>query len=691
MKKTSAAFSSPEGWILLDSHVDVDPITSRVTFAITTYQAFYSFAIVFQRNYGYKSVFVSEVELNGYKQVDQDAGLFQQAAGSVFGANANTYTDPVTGWTYEYRESSNAGPIDNGAGLALTRGVYNAFDRGIELFPESGPGIEDPSAASTQYWESAATYTIRTDTHPHYGTTVSYGVTNTSSSDISDETGEWIGVNLPHAIKPTTVSYISTDFTKSPRAFKLFAWDGAAWIELHSETNVESSTVVNTFVISNSNADAMYSKFLFIVSQNWGAASASVAELMIAGNKQNSCDTWDLFDDWDKSNSTHPAYPYGQVFTESGVSSVHSYVEHNVDGGVRKGSDQAGNTCVVEGQAFNKCYTMKPNTTNTARNPLGLAQLWFWLNNSYPYTDTCRAQFKAFIGLTDDVACGGTGQVNFYVKVSGFIIAKYTKNRITEPGMLPGASYIEVVLPAASDQLELEVDYGDNSDTTCDYAMWGNPIIDFCGCGTASPTCEKCIPGKYQFTNCYCENCDPGKYQTQGNQTSCLACEACPAGKKRTVACAFDNPGACEDCPVGEYTPYADMWNCDACPHGHFNDQAGSSSCSVCKICPPGKKSVPWCPGNQDTECEDCESGKFQVDQDQLACIDCPVCLEGMYRTTVCGGPTALGCSACTKCPAGRYRTQYCNSTHDNSVCEDCPAGEYTSVAGRPVCNTCPR
>ena len=111
------------------------------------------------------------------------------------------------------------------------------------------------------------------------------------------------------------------------------------------------------------------------------------------------CDTWDLRTDYTASSSSNVAHPWNPD---------HSYHEYNINGGLKVDTDVSGNTCSIEGQEFSSCYSMVPQATDTDQYPLGLAQLWFHLNFTYPYVD-CQAQFKAFIGLSDDPSCGTTG------------------------------------------------------------------------------------------------------------------------------------------------------------------------------------------------------------------------------------------------------------------------------------------
>lgn len=398
------------------------------------------------------------------------------------------------------------------------------------------------------------------------------------------------------------------------------------------------------------------------------------------------CEQIDLITEYVESNSFDPVWPFKPAM---------SYTQENikkglVTNGVIPDSSGVKETCTIEGVTFPKCYGMIPNSTSTDRNPLGLSRLWFNIGDNYPYTG-CQAQFKAVIGLQDDVSCNDKGQVTFYVKGAGVLVGKFVRSRISKPGTFPGAEYIEVDLPVDTKRLELEIDYSDKSGNQCDYAIWAEPRVTFCGCSTAAPSCPTCPAGKYEYTSCKCKNCEKGKFNALADQTQCTACTKCAKGKYQSTPCGFNNPGVCTDCPKGKYQNRVGKDVCKVCPASQYQDTVGQTSCKQCATCPKAQYYNLRCSKEAQTACSNCPTGKYNTEPGAFACLQCPVCPQGLYAINTCAGSTPLQCRPCDKCAPGKYFTNHCAGTLNNKspTCENCPSGKYTSVEGKRECNLC--
>eukprot|EP00050_Salpingoeca_kvevrii_P011277 m.14163 g.14163 ORF g.14163 m.14163 type:complete len:2985 (-) comp3348_c0_seq1:299-9253(-) len=214
-----------------------------------------------------------------------------------------------------------------------------------------------------------------------------------------------------------------------------------------------------------------------------------------------------------------------------------------------------------------------------------------------------------------------------------------------------------------------------------------------------------------------------GEYYKVSTTGRCMACTACAAGSRRTLACSEFQNAKCVSCvqdltyqPLPRQTTCLAVTTCTegqelasaptftsdrvcrACSSGFFQNQPGQTECKRLTSCEANVEyqvtaptltsdraclELRQCSAGQETDvpatlttdrtCRLCSAGSFQDEPARASCKSCPL---GTYQELQ--GQT--GCNTCTpECPEETFISSTCTPFHDLecTTCRQCEAGQY--------------
>lgn len=223
-----------------------------------------------------------------------------------------------------------------------------------------------------------------------------------------------------------------------------------------------------------------------------------------------------------------------------------------------------------------------------------------------------------------------------------------------------------------------------------------------------------CAAGTYQNPDLWCLDCPQGRYQ---NSPSKVTCKACPEGyksKTETAAvyciptdeqigstiCAageYENSGACEACPSGQYseigrsecTDQTRQWKVLPTAFSKCGDDGGSPVMSgeECKVAARSVGApLGWSPTNtpqSNWQHSEYPPGCFRYGNTmffntmQNTNHNCTSVTNPNFHYCICASSPTEGW-----CTPGKY--------FNSGACEDCPIGKYQPLDGKVACNDCP-
>ena len=217
-------------------------------------------------------------------------------------------------------------------------------------------------------------------------------------------------------------------------------------------------------------------------------------------------------------------------------------------------------------------------------------------------------------------------------------------------------------------------DEGADSSSDCQNCMAGF----FSRPGSAG--CTRCAAGQYQGSEgmSSCITCGPGSVTNALADVGATTCTACDAGQFSTVSTE-----ACEDCAVGQYTPWEGSARCIECEPGTW-----SASTVACATCSAGSVTDTLANSGGTS----CKSGSphsiSQAVSRPFLLVFSPFFLRFFWpvfrkRPRKEWSPPTYSWWIGTACDAGRY------SSVSTVACADCVAGLYQGLQGMASCDDC--